>query len=64
MCKIVEEYGDERAAEAFKQGELKKAIEATLVLINEFKIEAKAAAEKMKAPFEMVQEALNSTEQR
>ena len=28
MCKIVEEYGDERAAEAFKQGEQKKAVEA------------------------------------
>ena len=28
MCKIVEEYGDERAAEAFKQGEQKKTIDA------------------------------------
>ncbi len=27
MCKIIEEYGDERAAEAFKKGEEKKAIE-------------------------------------
>ena len=28
MCKIIEEYGDERAAEAFKQGEQKKTIDA------------------------------------
>ena len=68
MCKVVEEYGDERAAEALKQGiqqgmaqgAQKKAIENALTMINDFNISPELASEKMGAPLEKVLEALSS----
>lgn len=72
MCKVVEEYGDERAAEALKQGiqqgiqkgliqgAQQKAIEAAITIIKEFKISPELASEKMGAPLEKVLEALSS----
>lgn len=60
--KIVEEYGDERAAEALKQGlregEIKKSIEGAIILIKDFNATPELAAQKMNAPFEKVLEAL------
>ena len=66
MCKIIEEYGDERAAEAFKKGEEvgiargeeKKAIDAAITLIQKYKATPEDAAKDMNAPFDKVQEAL------
>ena len=56
--KIVEEYGDERATEALKQGiqqgEQKKAVEAALILIKDFNVSPEIAAMKMNAPLELV----------
>ena len=56
--KIVEEYGDERAAEALKQGiqqgEQKKAVEAALILIKDFNVSPEIAANKMNAPLDLV----------
>lgn len=58
MCKVVEEYGDDRAAEALKQGiqqgAQKKAIENALTMINDFNISPELASEKMGAPLEKV----------
>ena len=58
--KIVEEYGDERAAEALKQGiqqgEQQKAIEAAILLIKEYHETPEVAAQKMNAPLEKVME--------
>ncbi len=63
MCKVVEEYGDERAAEALKQGlaqgAQQKAIEDAITIIKEFKISPELASEKMGAPLEKVLEALS-----
>ena len=63
MCKIIEEYGDERAAEAFKKGEeagaQQKAIEAAVIAVKEFKASPEDAAKKMNAPLDKVKEALN-----
>ena len=71
MCKIIEEYGDERAAEAFKKGEEvglargeevganKKAIEDAIMLIKEYKEKPEIAAQKMNAPLDKVLERLN-----
>ena len=60
--KIVEEYGDERAAEALKQGIQQglqlKAIEAALVLIKDFNLKPEEAAQKIGAPLEAVLEKL------
>ena len=54
MCKAVEEYGDDRAAEALKQGiqqgAQKKAIENALTMINDFNISPELASEKMGTP--------------
>lgn len=64
MCKVVEEYGDERAAEALKQGIVQgtqqKAIEDAITIIKEFKISPESASEKMGAPLEKVLETLSS----
>ena len=64
MCKVVEEYGDERAAEALKQGiqqgAQQKAVENALVLIKDFNLKPEEAAPKMGAPLEKVLEALSS----
>lgn len=58
--KIVEEYGDERAAEALKQGiqqgEQQKAIEDAVLLIKEYNEKPEIAAQKMNAPLEKVLE--------
>ena len=58
MCIVVEEYGDDRAAEALKQGiqqgAQKKAIENALTMINDFNISPELASEKMGAPLEKV----------
>ena len=45
--------------EAFEDGKQQKAVEDALILIKDFNIEPKTAAEKMKAPLEKVLEALN-----
>ncbi len=62
MCKIVEEYGDERAAEALQKGILKgeqqKAVEDALMLVNEYRESPEVAAQKVNAPLELVLEAL------
>ncbi len=62
--KIVEEYGDERAAEALKQGiqqgEQQKAIEGAILLIKEYKETPEVAAQKMNAPLEKVLERVKS----
>lgn len=62
MCKVVEEYGDERAAEALKQGiqqgAQQKAVENALVLIKDFNLKPEEAAQKMGAPLEAVLEKL------
>ena len=42
--------------EAFEEGQMQKAIEAALVLINDFKTSPEVAAEKMHAPLEKVLE--------
>ena len=55
---IVEEYGDERAAEAFQQGTQQKAVEDAIILIKDFNAEPELAATKMNAPLEKVLEAL------
>lgn len=64
MCKVVEEYGDERAAEALKQGIVQgtqqKAIEDAITIIKEFKISPELASNKMGAPLGKVLEALSS----
>ena len=63
MCKIVEEYGDERAAEALQkgilQGEQKKAVKDAIMLIKEYDELPEIAAQKMNAPLELVLEGLN-----
>ena len=65
MCKIVEEYGDKRAAEALQKGILKgaqqKAVEAALLLINEYKEKPEVAAQKMNASLELVLEGLKQS---
>lgn len=64
VSKIVEEYGDIRAAEAMQQGVQQgmqqKAIEAAVVAVNAFKVSPQEAAEKMNAPLERVLEALKA----
>lgn len=61
--KIVEEYGDIRAAEALKQGiqqgEEKKAIEDAVLLVKDFNINPEIAAQKLSAPLDKVLEILN-----
>jgi hypothetical protein len=56
--KIVEEYGDIRAAEALKQGiqqgEEKKAIEAAIMLVQKYNASPEVAAKDMNAPLELV----------
>ena len=62
--RIVEEYGDERAAEALKQGiqqgiqqgEQQKAIEGAVLLIKDYNEKPEIAAQKMNAPLEKVLE--------
>ena len=58
--KIVEEYGDIRAAEALQQGILQKSIEDALLLIREYKESPEVAAKKMNAPLEKVLEVLET----
>ena len=59
MCKIIEEYGDERAAEAFKKGEEKKAIEVIRNLdANGVSIEL--IAKYLKMTEEQVREIINN----
>ncbi len=62
VSKIVEEYGDERAAEALKQGiqqgAQQKAIEAAVIAVKDFNATPQEAAEKMNAPLDKVLEAL------
>lgn len=53
---IVEEYGDERAADAKEE----KSIEDALVLIKDFSVSPELAAEKMGAPLDKVLEAMKS----
>ena len=59
---LVEEYGDQRAAEALKlgiqQGEQKKAVEGALMLIKDYNATPELAAQKMNAPLELVLEGL------
>ena len=64
--KIVEEYGNIRAAEALKQGieqglqqglqqgEEKKAIEDAIMLVQKYNASPEVAAKDMKAPLELV----------
>ena len=63
MCKIVEEYGDERAAEALQkgieQGLQQKAVEAAITAIKKYKATPEDAAKDMNAPLKLVLEALN-----
>ena len=58
--RIVEEYGDERAAEALKQGikqgEQKRAIEDAVLLIKDYNEKPEIAAQKINAPLEKVLE--------
>lgn len=61
MCKVVEEYGDERAAVAFQQGTQQKAVEDAIILIKDFNAEPELAATKMNAPLEKVLEALKTS---
>ena len=60
--KIVEEYGDIRAAEALKQGiqqgEEKKAVEDAIMLVQKYNASPEVAAKDMKAPLELVLEGL------
>ncbi len=59
MCKIIEEYGDERAAEAFKKGEEKKAIQDVQnFYANGASIEL--IAKSMKMTEEQVREIINN----
>lgn len=62
MCKIVEEYGDERAAEALQKGielgEKKKAVEDAVKIINKYNATPEDAAKDVDAPLELVLEAL------
>ena len=68
--KIVEEYGDQRAAEALKlgiqqglqQGEQKKAVEDALMLISKYNATPEEAAKDMNAPLELVLEKLKKEE--
>jgi hypothetical protein len=55
---LVEECGDQRAAEAFKQGEQKKAVEGALMLIKDYNATPELASQKMNAPLELVLEGL------
>ncbi len=55
---IVEEYGDMRAAEAFKQGEQKKAVEDALMLIRDYNATPEIAAKKTNVPLELVLDGL------
>lgn len=64
MCKVVEEYGDERAAVAFQQGTQQKAVEDAIILIKDFNAEPELAATKMNAPLEKVLEALKTSSSR
>ncbi|MCR4579422.1 MAG: PD-(D/E)XK nuclease family transposase [Treponema sp.] len=62
MCKIIEEYGDERAAEALKLGEQKKAIEAAKTFYaNGVSIEI--IAKSLSMTIEQVKEIINEKEQ-
>ena len=54
MCKVVEEYSDERAAQAAQQ----KAVEDAIMLINDYKETPEVAARKMNAPLNLVLEEL------
>ncbi|MBP5601775.1 MAG: PD-(D/E)XK nuclease family transposase [Treponema sp.] len=60
MCKIVEEYGDERAAEALKQGiqqgEQKKAIEDAVNLLKTNLLTPEQIAQTIKLPLQKVLE--------
>ena len=62
MCKIVEEYGDVRAAEALQKGielgEKKKAVEDAIKIIKKYKATPEDAAKDVDAPLELVLEAL------
>ena len=51
---------NEGIAEGLTAGERKKAVEAAVTLITDFKIDPKLAAEKMNAPLDSVLEALKS----
>ena len=51
---IVEEYGDIREAEGFKQGEEKKAIEDAIMLVQKYNASPEVAAKDMNAPLELV----------
>ena len=55
---LVEEYGDQRAAEAFKQGEQKKAVEDAIMLVQKYNATPEAAAKDMNAPLDLVLEGL------
>lgn len=59
---IVEEYGDERAAEALQKGielgEKKKAVEDAIKIIKKYKATPEDAAKDVDAPLELVLEAL------
>ena len=57
---IVEEYGDERAAEALQKGIQQKAVEAAIIAVREFKATPEVAAQKMGAPLELVREGLKN----
>ena len=58
--KIVEEYGDQRAAEAFKQGEQKKAVEDAIIAVENFNVTPEVAAQKMNAPLDLVLDGLKN----
>ena len=59
---LVEEYGDQRAAEALKlgiqQGEQKKAVEDAIMLVQKYNATPEAAAKDMNAPLDLVLEGL------
>ena len=60
--RIVEEYGDERAAEALKQGiqqgEQQKAVEAAVTIIRKYKASPEDAAKDVGAPLDKLLDAL------
>ena len=53
-----EEAFEKGTQQGMQQGEQKKAVEAAIVAIKEFKASPEDAAEKMNAPLELVLEAL------